>query len=599
MRERVPEARLLLVGAAAPRLDLDARLASLGLAGERGPRARRTSTSRGSGRCWPRCDVVVDPALARRWARRPAWPSARSRSAARSSSATWAGSPSCRRGGAEGPRRTSTRSSGSPPRSSCSLERDDAARGDRRRGARATPRASTTWRTWPSSTPPRSRRPPAAAAVRRRRARTRSARPPAEVGIEPGRTPPPSSPAPSESGSSPAVPVSPGRVSATATIRPRGLARAARRLLVNEWAWLAGLVARSAVDPRRARRRSCRRPGSSSTSSIYSELAKSIAEDGQRSSATCRPATRYGLALSAPDQPRLRALRPRAGRVRGAEGDQRAGHVARRRARLPDRAPRCSRRPRRSLGAALSLAPPALLYSGMLMTENAFYPAFLLAALLLVRALERPTWPRARACSARSASRFSCARRPSPSCRPRWRRRCSSRSWSDGRGFCAHVRIYAVLGGARCGRGRRSRQGRSPRERARRVRAPSRTGVRPRRGARTGRSTTSPSSTSPRRRPVRRLRSAGSVARSQPREVQVFVAVSASLVAWFLLRSSAFASRPRAAGRGAQPLPRRAALLRSRWSSGSRGGRRGRSCAPRSRPRPSSLPPARRCLASA
>jgi hypothetical protein len=41
--------------------------------------------------------------------------------------------------------------------------------------------------------------------------------------------------------------------------------------------------------------------------------------------------------------------------------------------------------------AALSLAVPSLFYAGAIMTENAFYPVFLTAVLLLVRALERPT----------------------------------------------------------------------------------------------------------------------------------------------------------------------------------------------------------------
>ena len=41
--------------------------------------------------------------------------------------------------------------------------------------------------------------------------------------------------------------------------------------------------------------------------------------------------------------------------------------------------------------AALSLVIPSMLYTGTLMTENAFYPLFVLAAYLLVITLERPT----------------------------------------------------------------------------------------------------------------------------------------------------------------------------------------------------------------
>jgi hypothetical protein len=43
------------------------------------------------------------------------------------------------------------------------------------------------------------------------------------------------------------------------------------------------------------------------------------------------------------------------------------------------------------LAAVLAVALPSLAYTGTLMTENAFYPAFLLVAWALVRVLERPT----------------------------------------------------------------------------------------------------------------------------------------------------------------------------------------------------------------
>jgi len=44
--------------------------------------------------------------------------------------------------------------------------------------------------------------------------------------------------------------------------------------------------------------------------------------------------------------------------------------------------------------AALALAIPSMLYTGTLMTENAFYPVFVCIALVLVLVLERPTWRR-------------------------------------------------------------------------------------------------------------------------------------------------------------------------------------------------------------
>jgi len=41
--------------------------------------------------------------------------------------------------------------------------------------------------------------------------------------------------------------------------------------------------------------------------------------------------------------------------------------------------------------AAMAVAIPSLVYTGTLMTENAFYPIFLFVVLVLVRVLERPT----------------------------------------------------------------------------------------------------------------------------------------------------------------------------------------------------------------
>ncbi|HEY6113195.1 MAG TPA: glycosyltransferase family 39 protein, partial [Gaiellaceae bacterium] len=43
------------------------------------------------------------------------------------------------------------------------------------------------------------------------------------------------------------------------------------------------------------------------------------------------------------------------------------------------------------LAALMSVAIPSMAYTGTVMTENAFYPLFLLAVLLLVVVLERPT----------------------------------------------------------------------------------------------------------------------------------------------------------------------------------------------------------------
>src|SRR5205814_133175 len=48
-------------------------------------------------------------------------------------------------------------------------------------------------------------------------------------------------------------------------------------------------------------------------------------------------------------------------------------------------------RPLSLLAALLAVSVPSLVYTGTLMTENAFYPLFLVAALALVACLERPT----------------------------------------------------------------------------------------------------------------------------------------------------------------------------------------------------------------
>jgi len=52
---------------------------------------------------------------------------------------------------------------------------------------------------------------------------------------------------------------------------------------------------------------------------------------------------------------------------------------------------RVVRAPAALVAAALAVAVPSLAYSGMLMTENAFYPLFLCLVLALVRMLDQPT----------------------------------------------------------------------------------------------------------------------------------------------------------------------------------------------------------------
>ncbi len=55
---------------------------------------------------------------------------------------------------------------------------------------------------------------------------------------------------------------------------------------------------------------------------------------------------------------------------------------------------RVLRPPLALLGAALTVAVPSMVYTTTVMTENAFYPVFLLALWALLRVLEEPGWRR-------------------------------------------------------------------------------------------------------------------------------------------------------------------------------------------------------------
>jgi Dolichyl-phosphate-mannose-protein mannosyltransferase len=85
------------------------------------------------------------------------------------------------------------------------------------------------------------------------------------------------------------------------------------------------------------------------------------------------------------------------------------------------------------VAAALTLAGPALVFTGLLMTEVAFYPVLVVAAWAMARALERPTLGRqavvvaavaaaAATCSPRLRSRRCSIATPASSgaSRPRW-----------------------------------------------------------------------------------------------------------------------------------------------------------------------------------
>ena len=57
------------------------------------------------------------------------------------------------------------------------------------------------------------------------------------------------------------------------------------------------------------------------------------------------------------------------------------------------------------VAAALTLALPGLVYSGLVMTEVLFYPVLVLAAWAAARAIQEPTLQGRHCSSARSASR--------------------------------------------------------------------------------------------------------------------------------------------------------------------------------------------------
>ena len=197
---------------------------------------------------------------------------------------------------------------------------------------------------------------------------------------------------------------------------PRSSSVVDRLRAVPAWAWLAAIVVVSFASPGLARARHARARSSWSTSS-------STRSSRRASPPTCAFAVRgvpsrgYGVVYPMLIAPGVRALRPRAGRLRRGQDDQQPRDVARRRARLPDRAAR-RRQWLALLAALLAVAVPSMVYTGTVMTENAYYPVFLLAALALVAMLERPTPLRQVALLAAARARATRrARRRSRSCR--------------------------------------------------------------------------------------------------------------------------------------------------------------------------------------
>jgi hypothetical protein len=171
---------------------------------------------------------------------------------------------------------------------------------------------------------------------------------------------------------------------AVAAVRTRAVA-------VPVWAWLAGIVVVSAAI-RIALARQIVVPWIMVDELIYSELAKSFAAHGTFDVRGV-PSHGYGFVYPVLIAPAWRLFSSVPTAYAAAKA---IDSVVMSLAAVP--AYLLGRRllpPALSLVAAvLAVAIPSLLYTGMLMTENAFYPLFLVVCLVLVQTLERPTWRR-------------------------------------------------------------------------------------------------------------------------------------------------------------------------------------------------------------
>jgi hypothetical protein len=154
------------------------------------------------------------------------------------------------------------------------------------------------------------------------------------------------------------------------------------------WAWVGAIVVCSAVF-RYALTRRIVAPWIMVDELIYSELAKSFAASGRF---LVRGHANFGVGLVYP------ALIAPAWRLFGAVPDAYAAakainSVLMSLAAVPAflLARRVVGRPLALLAAVLAVAVPSMVYTGTLMTENAFYPLFLAVVWLLVVVLDRPT----------------------------------------------------------------------------------------------------------------------------------------------------------------------------------------------------------------
>ncbi len=160
---------------------------------------------------------------------------------------------------------------------------------------------------------------------------------------------------------------------------------------VPAWAWLAAIVAVSFAF-RALLARSIVAPFIFVDELVYSELAKNLADSGQRL-VRGAPATGYGVVYPALIAPAYLLF----DRVPEAyTAIKTINSFLMSLAAVPAYLIARTALPKWwALGAALlAVSLPSLVYTGTVMTENAFYPMFLLASFGVVRVLERPTLAR-------------------------------------------------------------------------------------------------------------------------------------------------------------------------------------------------------------
>jgi Dolichyl-phosphate-mannose-protein mannosyltransferase len=175
---------------------------------------------------------------------------------------------------------------------------------------------------------------------------------------------------------------------ATSQAAPFSRARAVELVrAVPMWVWVAGLVLVSA-GIRYALARRIVAPWIMVDELVYSELAKSFA-DGGRFLLRGEHTAAYGLVYPAILSPAW-ALFHRVPQAYAAAKAINAVVVSLAAVPAYLLARRVCSRKYAFAAAVLAMSVPTLLFAGMLMTENAFYPAFLLAALAMVVWLERP-----------------------------------------------------------------------------------------------------------------------------------------------------------------------------------------------------------------